>query len=53
MCITYKYVHMYSCMSECGMCLCQYSKGLYVCIKLCTLHTHDCIDSELLESTDE
>lgn len=41
------------CIVACQMCLCQHSKGLYVCIKLCTLHTRDCIDSELLESTDE
>lgn len=34
-------------------CVCQHSKGLYICIKLCTVHTHDHIDRELLESIDE
>lgn len=35
------------------MSLCQHSKGLYICIELCTVHIYDHIDNELLGSIDE
>lgn len=50
--IAYKYVHIYIQLYV-RMCLCKHPKGLYSCIKICTLYIHDYIGSVLVERIDE